>query len=150
MEGALFSVKVEKPTEAAIPQHFALATNTNSTVYGRLAWNTNVENIVIVNLSYGKTGIITNKKYGLSRPNLLDFKSQVTTQYRHSYHRIEDVAERLYTSQCKTEEKAIWNFQAIITSTYFPSLKPYFSEGFTAIPRECDTCHQMPITFSGH
>ena len=133
-QGALFSVKIDKPKDATIPQNFALATHTNSSICGRLAWNTNVENVMIVILGYGETGIITNKKYGLSRPHLLDFKSQVTAQYLDSHHRIEDVAERLYMTQCKTEEKAIRNFQAILTTTNFPSLRPYFPEGFTAIP----------------
>ena len=133
-EGALFSVRIDEPADAEIPQNFALATNINTTICGRTAWNTNVENILIVILNHGENGIMTDKKFGLSRPHLLDFKSQVTAQYLYSHNRIEDVAEKLYISQCNTEEKAIRNFQSIITSTQFPSLKPYFDEGFTAIP----------------
>lgn len=133
-EGALFSVSIEKPTEAEIPQNFALATHTNSTICGKTAWNTNVEDVLIIILNYNEKGINTDDKYGLSRPHLLDFKSQVTAQYLYAHNRIEDVAEKLYINQCSTEEKTIKNFQSIITSNQFPSLKPYFDEGFTAIP----------------
>ena len=62
-EGALFSVKIEKPADAEIPQHFPLATHTNTSICGRLTWNTNVENVVIVIFGYGEAGIITNKIY---------------------------------------------------------------------------------------
>ena len=133
-EGALFSVNIDEPTDAEIPQSFALATHSNNTVCGRTAWNTNVEDVLIIILNYNDKGLNTNNKYGLSRPHLLDFKSQVTAQYLYAHNRIEDVAQKLYMNQCNTEEKAIKNFQSIITSTQFPSLKPYFDEGFTAIP----------------
>ena len=153
-EGALFSVNIEKPTDTEIPQTFALASHTNTTICGRTAWNTNVEDVLIIILNYGERAINTDKKYGLSRPHLLDFKSQVTAQYLYSHNRIEDVAEKLYISQCSTEEKTIKNFQSIITSTQFPSLKPYFDEGFTAIPAgsaiHVIQCPTISVTIDTH
>ena len=63
-EGALFSVNIDEPTDAEIPQSFALATHSNNTVCGRTAWNTNVEDVLIIILNYNDKGLNTNNKYG--------------------------------------------------------------------------------------
>ena len=132
-EGALFSITNQKPHNANIPQNFALAIHSNASICGRLAYSTNIDNVAIIVLRHGDTGINTDKKFGLSHPHILSFKSQVTAQFLDSNLRIEDVAERLYNVQCSTEIKTIRNFLAIVNTATFPSLKPYFSDGFTAV-----------------
>ena len=63
----------------------------------------------------------------------MSYKSQVTAQFIHSNHRIENMAENMYKAQCAPEIKTIRNILRIASATIFPSLKPHFSDGYTAI-----------------
>ena len=132
-EGALFSATNKMLQNAKIPQNFALAIHANTSLCGQLAYSTNIENIMVIVLKHGQEGIKTNETVGLSQPHLISYKSQVTAQFIHSNHRIDNMAEKMYKAQCATEIKTIRNFLRIASATIFPSLKPHFSDGYTAI-----------------
>ena len=132
-EGALFSVTDKKLQNAKIPQNFAIAIHSNMSLCGRLAYSTNIENVIVIVLRHGQQDIKTSEKFGLGQPHLLSYKSQVTAQFVHSNHRIEKMAENMYNAQCATEIKTIRNFLRIASATIFPSLQPHFSDGYTAV-----------------
>ena len=132
-EGALFSITNKKLQNAKIPQNFAIAIHANMSLCGQLAYSTNIENVMILVLRHGQEGIKTIERFGLNQPHLLSYKSQVTAQFVHSNQRIENMAENMYNAQCATEIKTIRNFLRIASAKIFPSLQPYFSDGYTAV-----------------
>ena len=132
-EGALLSTSNKKVQDSRIPQSFALAIHANMTLCNHLAYSTNIEDVIVIILKHGQEGIKTNETFGLSQPHLMSYKSQVTAQFINSNQRIENMAEKMYKSQCDTEIKTIRNFLQIASATIFPSLKPHFSDGYTAV-----------------
>ena len=132
-EGALLSTTNKKLQNSNIPQSFAFAIHANMTLCSHLAYSTNIEDVIIIILKHGQEGIKTNETFGLSQPHLMSYKSQVTAQFINSNQRVENMAEKMYNSQCATEVKTIRNFLQIASATIFPSLKPHFSDGYTAV-----------------
>ncbi|MEE2954775.1 MAG: hypothetical protein VX780_01445 [Pseudomonadota bacterium] len=70
----------------------------------------------------------------LPNPAITQLTSQTGLYHISTNLEIQRVAKKLYQANCKTESKAIRNWQSIIAvSSEGASLKPYFSDGYVAV-----------------
>ena len=133
-EGSILTVH---PVEqhGVLPKTFGLALHHRTSVCGKPAYQSNIEDVQVIVLDRkDDEPIPINYNIALSQPHLTAFKTVASRWFVEANNRVDDLSKTFYEETCKLERQSIMNFQRILRlATASTSLAPFFNEGYTAI-----------------
>ena len=133
-EGSILTVH---PVEqhGVLPKTFGLALHHRTSVCGKPAYQSNIEDVQVIVLDRkDDEPIPINHNIALSQPHLTAFKTVASRWFVEANNRVDDLSKTFYEETCKLERQSIMNFQRILRlATASTSLAPFFNEGYTAI-----------------
>ena len=133
-EGSILTVH-PVDQHGVLPKTFGLALHHRTSVCGKPAYQSNIEDVQVIILDRkGDQPIPINHNIALSQPHLTAFKTVASRWFVEANNRVDDLSKTFYEETCKLERQSIMNFQRILRlATASTSLAPFFNEGYTAI-----------------
>ena len=118
-----------------LPKTFGLALHHTTSVCGRPALQSNIEDVQVIILDKKSSEPIPiNYNIALSQPHLTAFKTVASRWFVEANNRVDDLSQTFYEETCALERQSIMNFQRILRlATSSTSLAPFFGEGYTAL-----------------